>query len=185
MDSVEPEFSVPILIDEIPAGGRVFSLEADAIALEGLARRFELASFTEFKGKIRVSPLAGGPLIKVAGSMHAVLAQACVVTLDPVPVDIEIAVEGDFGPPVEVPDDFELTLSDVEPHEEIVDGGIDLGELAAQQLYLALDPYPRAHGVAVAEVGDTDGGESSDEVENVDNPFAKLADLKARMKDGK
>jgi hypothetical protein len=44
-----------------------------------------------------------------------------------------------------------------DPPEAVTGGMIDLGETAAQQMALALDPYPRAPGAepnaAVADVG--------------------------------
>ena len=47
---------------------------------------------------------------------------------------------------------FELDFGD-EDVEEIIDGKIDLGELAAQYLGLAIDPFPRADGVKAESEG--------------------------------
>ena len=60
-----------------------------------------------------------------------------------------------------------------EPPETIIDGVIDIGELAAQFLALALDPYPRAPGVALDQVW-------SDGDEPTSSPFAAIEKLKRR-----
>ena len=177
----EPEFSHPVVVEAVPAGGRDVELSADEAARDGLARRFGLLSIARFQGRLRVQPLAGGPLIRVTGTMRAELAQACVVTLEPVPVGLDIEIEAEFGPPVAVPDGLELTLADAEPHEAIEDGTIDLGELAAQHLLLSLDPYPRAPG---AETPETPPSGAREPAESGDNPFAALAALKGRMERG-
>ena len=63
--------------------------------------------------------------------------------------------------------------ADPEALDEIpyADGMLDLGEAAAEQLALALDPYPRAPGAALPEI--------ADEAE-AHRPFAALASLRRR-----
>jgi hypothetical protein len=57
-----------------------------------------------------------------------------------------------------------------------VDGRIDLGEAVAQQLAIALDPYPRAPGAGLGPDGFTAGpGNTAGK-----QPFAALAALKKR-----
>jgi hypothetical protein len=57
-----------------------------------------------------------------------------------------------------------------EPPEPVGPRGIDLGEAVAQQLALALDPYPRAPGAALPEDLRAETGAES--------PFAVLERLK-------
>ncbi len=45
--------------------------------------------------------------------------------------------------------DLELDVEGAEAPEPVPDGWIDLGELAAEQLGLAIDPYPRKPDAAV------------------------------------
>ena len=61
---------------------------------------------------------------------------------------------------------------DAEPLEE---DRLDLAEIAAEELYLALDPYPRAPGARVS-AGDN-GGENGPARTG---PFAALAALKGK-----
>ncbi len=58
--------------------------------------------------------------------------------------------------------------------EPVGPGGIDLGEAVAQQLALALEPYPRAPGAALPEepCARTGGARAAE------GPFAALESLK-------
>jgi hypothetical protein len=61
----------------------------------------------------------------------------------------------------------------------LIDGEIDLGEAVAQQLAVALDPYPRAPGAAWPQA---DTGDADIAAEPVRRPFAALDALKKRGK---
>ncbi len=57
--------------------------------------------------------------------------------------------------------------------EPIVEGRIDIGEAVAQQLALALDPYPRKPGISLEDViGNAAAGD-----DRPASPFAVLAGL--------
>ena len=60
---------------------------------------------------------------------------------------------------------------DAEPVEPLDDGMIDIGEAVAQQLSLALDPFPRAPGAVLDEETDLSDGSPRE------SPFAALAKL--------
>ena len=60
------------------------------------------------------------------------------------------------------------------PPEPFDGDAIDLGELAAQQLALALDPYPKKSDGVVEDVNASEQPLGSDEVTN--KPFSELAD---------
>jgi uncharacterized metal-binding protein YceD (DUF177 family) len=71
----------------------------------------------------------------------------------------------------------ELDAEAADAPEPVTSGWIDLGELAAEQLGLAIDPYPRKPDAAVptewrAEPAETPVGQP--------NPFAELEKLKAK-----
>jgi hypothetical protein len=75
--------------------------------------------------------------------------QNCVVSLE----DFSAAVDERFTVRC-VPDGEESHDPDPEAPDEItyVNGVLDLGEAAAEQLALALDPYPRAPGAELPEI---------------------------------
>jgi hypothetical protein len=68
-----------------------------------------------------------------------------------------------------------------EPPEPLIGGQIDIGEAVAQQLALALDPYPRKPKVRLEDViGELKGVSVGDEGVGAGRPFAALARLKRR-----
>lgn len=170
------EFSRPLSIDGItPDKERVEKIEANDKECAALAKRFDLRDLSDFSGTLHIRRVAGGDLVRVAGTIKADVVQTCVVSLQ----DVHAHVEGDFETffsekEQDLPEDLDILLDDPESAPEmVVNGHIDLGEVAAQYLSLHLDPYPRAPGVSLAaqlaEVGA--GGKSS--------PFAVLKGLGA------
>jgi len=111
--------------------------------------------------------------VELDGRLQANLTQACVVSLVAVPQDIDEEVQRRFVPnerQAARKRELAIVKADVEdPPELYSDAGIDIGAVVLEQLALALDPYPRAPGVALPKTADTpdDGG----------SPFAVLKSL--------
>ena len=110
------------------------------------------AACATFSPRVRRStctPMQRRPLpCRRAG--RARIGQTCVVTLDPIESDIDEPIDLIFAPPEQIPEMADLVdeavESDVEipdPPEPIENGVIDLGRLATDALFLAVDPYPR------------------------------------------
>jgi hypothetical protein len=114
----------------------------------------------------------------VRGAFEADVVQACVVTLEPVRSRLNEAFMVTFGEarPV-LGGEVIVGLDEEDPAEEMTDGWIDLGEVVAQQLAVALDPYPRAPGA-------DDRFEASDAERPAagggNTPFTVLAGLRPR-----
>ena len=96
-----------------------------------------------------MTPKSGGR-VHVTGRVRARIGQTCVVTLDPIENEIDEPIDLIFAPPEQIPELSDLVdeaaESDTEipdPPEPIVNGVIDLGRLATDALFLAVDPYPR------------------------------------------
>lgn len=110
-----------------------------------LARRFELIDLTRLEGDVRVVPVEGTDVIHVSGHLSADVVQSCVVTLDPVPATVEADFDRLFSD--DVPDEVEGEV-EIDPEadapEPLVGGMLDLGEILAEELSLALEPYPRS-----------------------------------------
>lgn len=171
--SPQPELSRPLAVDKIPAGGMVEDIVASPAERKAVAARFGLLDMSKLEAHLDIDH-AEGHMIAVTGTMTAEVVQQCVVTLDPVPAHIDDAIDIVFAPAglLEAganPPHSES--SDEEAPEPIVNGKIDLGELVAQHLAVALNPYPRKPGaeLPVMNAGKTDEGADSP------NPFAKLA----------
>lgn len=161
MTSETPEFSRMVAVDRIDRRGLVREIEADAAERAALARRFDLIGIDSFRATVHARSVNGGTAIRLDGHVDAEVTQRCVVTLGPVPE----TVSSDFvllftreEPGTEVDVAFEDEI--VEPLEG---NEIDIGEAAAQELAVALDPYPRAPGVSLESVdGKSPDGESLD-----------------------
>lgn len=155
-----------------PAPAR-HDIEANAGEREALARRFGLERLDGLAAKVSLKR-TGDRRIAVDGSFLADLTQTCVVSLDPIPERIEENFSLLYAPEEGTgAEDLDFTLDDSDWPEPLLDGKIDIGEAVAQQLALALEPYPRALG-AMHENQDSEGPAG----ESAARPFAALAGLK-------
>ncbi|MGF1640478.1 MAG: DUF177 domain-containing protein [Rhodospirillales bacterium] len=173
--SAAREFCRRVTVRGLEAQGRAFSVEAGAEERRALGERFGLMSLDRLVGAglIRPHPGRGGLLLE--GRMRADVVQACVVTLAPVPGHLDVRFERlyttDDGAPAdgEHDGDISLTLEDAFPPEPVEGDAIDVGEVLAHELSLALDPFPRAAGAVFEGLGGTP--QAPDEI----GPFAALA----------
>jgi uncharacterized metal-binding protein YceD (DUF177 family) len=156
------EFSRPIEISRLPEGGTEMAIVATPAECAELARRFSLLALDRVEAALRLEWVAGR-LLRLEAVLSAEVVQACVVTLEPVRSQIEDRFVLLYGPAAETSD--VMMREDEEVLEPIVDGRIDLGEAVAQQLSLAIDPFPRAPGAAAPSVPG----------EGMASPFAALA----------
>lgn len=173
-------FSRIITREDVPVAGLKFTLTANEHVREILRERFDLISLDSLIAEVEILPFRKTGL-RVTGSFRATLVQACIVSL--VPVESKLAEEFtlDFRPVAVAKDGaLEIAIDPMaeEAPEPLLEEGFDLGEVVAEQLALAIEPYPRAPG---AELNNDVG---SDEVlEKKPNPFAVLKNLKIDDKD--
>jgi uncharacterized metal-binding protein YceD (DUF177 family) len=171
------EFSRPLSLDRVGTTQHREEITATEKERAALAQRFGLVSLDILTASFSLKR-ARRDLVRVKGRVSADLVQACVVTLDPVPARIDEPFEVDFleGEQPAVAD-LELDAEAAEAPEPAPDGWVDLGELAAEQLGLAINPYPRKPD---AEVPGEWAAEPSAEPAPVErpNPFAALGKLK-------
>lgn len=173
-----PEFSRTIAEDTISDSPRQLSIGADETERRRLAGRFRLKAIERLEAVVTLSRRAG--IVHAEGEVNAAVTQACVVTDEPVPATVRAPFSVRF-----VPDAFERSGDDeVELSAEDCDtlplegGHIDLGEVAAETLALALDPYPRAPDAdEVLRENSTAGDQEA-------SPFAALKALKDQLPDG-
>ena len=161
-----PEFSRPVALARIPPGGREERFDAKPAERDALARRFGIPAINRLTAVLRLRPEPGGTF-SAEGRLSAEVVQACVVTLDPVTQQVEEPVALRI-----LPEGAEASEDPEGPDEIEAEGdAADLGEALAEQLSLALDPYPRAPGAALPQEGE--GG-----AEAPSGPFAALASLR-------
>ena len=167
------EFARPQRVDTIGDEPRAIEVEANADERAALARRFALIGIDRLTGKFTIRRDAAG--IVADGRVEAAVTQACTITGDPLPATIDETVELRFVPEVEAgQDEVELGDSDIDvlPYEG---DAIDLGEVAAETMALALDPFPRGPNAkaVLSEAGVLN--------EEQAGPFGALAGLKDKL----
>jgi uncharacterized metal-binding protein YceD (DUF177 family) len=163
------EFSRFIEADSVGAKPLERQISANAEERAALARRFGLQAIDRLDADFTLRR-AGNGVIHVKGTVRGQVVQSCVVTLEPVPAGIEEDFAADFVAEAAQPvEDEEIDFTAADPPEPVRNGHIDLGELAAEHLSLALDPYPRAPGAQLQQVS-----EAPEQGEQPINPFSIL-----------
>jgi hypothetical protein len=148
-------------------------IAADASERAALARVFGLPGIAELTGAFTLQHAQGG-VIEARLALQARVTQICVISLEPFEAKIAETAVLRFVPAAAVRENEEIAELDPESLEEpdevpYAGGVIDLGAALAEQLALALDPYPRKPG---AKLPDGITGEAA-------SPFAALAARKA------
>jgi uncharacterized metal-binding protein YceD (DUF177 family) len=171
---------VPVAVAQIPETGLHRDIEADPAIRQAMAEMGGLREVLSAQASLDVTPTSGGRF-HVAGRVRARIGQTCVVTLEEIETDIDEPVDLIFAPSEQVPqmaalvDDAEQGDEDTpDPLEPIENGMIDLGKVATDALYLAVDPYPRKPGAVFEPMVEAADPE--------DHPFAALRALKAEPK---
>jgi uncharacterized metal-binding protein YceD (DUF177 family) len=174
--SADVEFSRPIEVERVAGTPSQYQFDADPAERAALADRFGLIRLDRFHASFSLRRLRKD-LIRVKGHISASLVQTCVVTLEPVPAEIAEVVELDFSENVDQPGaEMDLDAEAADGPEPLSGGMIDLGEVAAEQLGLAIDPYPRKPGAEVPTEWAVDPAAEAVPEEKV-NPFSALEKL--------
>lgn len=173
----QPELSRPVRLDRLGLSPTEVSIVADRKACEALAERFELEAIGSLRARVTIRRRPDSGWIEVAGTVEADVVQTCVVTTEPVPAAVTAELTELFDDSGEVAGDEVILDPMADTPEPISGDSIDVGEIVAQALGLALDPYPRAPGaepaVTVSEPEDVSS----------DSPFARLAAIRGRQEE--
>jgi uncharacterized metal-binding protein YceD (DUF177 family) len=174
------EFSRKLRLDKLAGGPVERTLEAKPDECRALCARFGLDALSALSGTVIVSRVIDSPLIRVEGRFTARVRQTCVVKLEPFDAEVgesfvqlytldPAAAEAEEG-------EVFVALEEDDTPEPLTGDSLDLGEVLAEQLALALDPHPRAPD---AEFDPARYGVAPDEDEEAaENPFAVLRHLK-------
>lgn len=158
------EFPRPVRAHEIGGQVRRHALEANEAERFALAARFSLLALDSLTAAVETKREAGG--IRITGSFTARGSQPCVATGDPVPFLITEPIAlllTEAGPDGT---EIELAAPDLDT-EPLVGDIVDLGEITAQALALALDPYPRSTSPAPGVL-------TEEQAQAASSPFAIL-----------
>jgi uncharacterized metal-binding protein YceD (DUF177 family) len=157
-----PELSRPFSLDHLGDGTRV-TVQSNADERAALAQRMGVPHIHTLTCSFHLHRV-GGPVIQATGTLHAQVTQTCVVSLEPFDTVITEDFRVRFIPAGTESDDLDIEADDEIPYTGNL---LDLGEATAEQLALALDPFPRKPG---AELPAESNGEG--------NAFAALARLR-------
>jgi uncharacterized metal-binding protein YceD (DUF177 family) len=119
--------------------------------------------------------------VRIKGRVRANIVQSCVVTLDPVPSEIDESFEQIFVPensklarrPANDAGEMVLDPDGPDLPESFTGDTIDAGEVVTEFAALAIDPYPRKEGIEFA-----DHIEDTGENDKKPSAFAALKDWK-------
>ncbi len=137
------EFARPISLDKISPQWTRHQIEAGPDERAALADRFDLLGIEHLSAEVKLRRDRAGTQVAFSASFSARVVQECVVTLEPVPAEIAetIEIRFDLSPEILA---AELDIEADEDSAEPLDGDVvDIGEVIAQHLSLALDPFPR------------------------------------------
>lgn len=165
-------FSRPWSARHVGQAGAEVTLTAEPAERDALARELGLVSIDRLEARLRME---GRPdRVHVTGRVTADVVQTCVVTVEPFQASLDEPVDVTFRERSEKEERWEEERAtsevetDLDAPDDLVDGTIDLGQVAAEFLALGLDPYPRKPG---AELDPAFAGDPEP------SPFAALASL--------
>ncbi|GAA4008923.1 hypothetical protein GCM10022280_02120 [Sphingomonas swuensis] len=167
-----PDFAHHCALAMLRDGQRI-ELVADEAERAAIAERLRLLALERFEATVTIA--REGEEVRATGRLRAAVTQSCVASGEPVPAMVDEAVALIFRPEPKGTPDEEIDLQEADLDVIFHDGReIDLGTALADELSLALDPYPRS---AAAEDALKEAGILSEEQAG---PFAALAALKGK-----
>ena len=144
-----PEFHRPISLDRIGPHGLDITIDATPAECAALAERMNLPAVLSRSCVFHLIR-EGRDTVAARGALRARVTQTCVVSLDDFDAPVQEVFQIRFVPEGEESEDIDPEADDEIPFEG---NAVDLGEAAAEQLALALDPYPRMSGVELPPSG--------------------------------
>ncbi|MBI1239339.1 MAG: DUF177 domain-containing protein [Alphaproteobacteria bacterium] len=167
--------SRPFPTARLKQGAQSITWSLDEADRAALATWLDLPGIASLTAEMTVSPWRReGALVE--GTLDARLTQICVVTLEPFESTLSAPIARRFHPDAEPNTVIEDPEAE-DPPEPLTERILDLGVILAEELSLALDPFPKAPGAVLPE---TAAGEAAQEGEKRPNPFAALAALKSK-----
>ncbi|WP_289294768.1 DUF177 domain-containing protein [uncultured Reyranella sp.] len=180
--NIKSEIERLIDLDKLGPNGVALEITTSENERAALAKRFGFMGLPAFSARITVDRKPGGQVV-VEGRLKGRIVQACILSLDPVTQELDDAFRLVFAENVTEdldPESGEAVLNaNGDAPEPLTGNMLDVGEIAAEQLSLTADPYPRRPGIKLEDVlPKTKGGARRAAPEPRRHPFAGLAALK-------
>jgi len=151
------------------------TVTAEAAERAALALRMRVEGIDSLTAAVTLEILPGAPSassqrLRLSGRLKAAVRQLCVVTLEPIAATIDETFTVIYAGGIADGDEVTIDAASDDAWDEPWPGdALDVGEAVAQQLALAIDPYPRAPG-AVPE-------QAAPQSAAATRPFAALSSM--------
>lgn len=142
-------------------------ITADKKQREDVAVRASVVSIESLEAEVTLNREQAGRVVHVYGTLKALVTLECSITADEFDFTVDEPIEGWFEDKETTvsfmkalkerdnkghqsgkgPTEVEMASEEEEP-DDMIEGQIDLGELAVQHLILAIPPYPKKEGAA-------------------------------------
>ena len=171
---MQKEFSYPLIVADLGLKEQHYKMQANAANLKFLAEVLQVPEVKSFEAEFVIKPDRKTSILPISGHISAELILQSVVSLDNFvqKYDFDFSTAFDTAATLqsqkEDGDDW-----DKDTPEIVIDGKIDLGDVAIEQVALRLDDYPRREGEEFYFKPEFDENDRGGE-----NPFAVLAKLK-------
>ncbi len=160
------ELHRPVPLERIGPVGLTVTVEATPGECQALTTRLAIPAVANLLCRFALHR-ADGSTIEADALLQARVTRTCVVSLEDFETEIVEAFTLRFVPAGSETDDPDPESPDEIPY---VGDKIDLGDAAAEQLALALDPFPRAENATLPETPAEGDGDL--------NPFSALASMR-------
>jgi uncharacterized metal-binding protein YceD (DUF177 family) len=177
-----PEFSRKFTLHEVQKGKLFLDFKASTTECQNVAKRLGLIKVSQLSVQLTFSKDGKAPIFILEGTMHAIYEQACVISLDPIPVDAFYPLHMLFTDNKGL---YERSLEDDLDEEELIDfiehKTLDVGEAVVQVFALSLDPYLKSSKTIEENVNvcyKTD--DNNNDIQKT-SPFQSLKDFKKRL----
>lgn len=169
-------------LEKLGPAGAALEITTSESERAALVKRFGFLGLPAFSARMTVDRKPGGRIV-VEGRLKGRIVQACILSLDPVTQELDDAFRLVFAEDVDEERDPEsgeaLLNANGDAPEPLTGNMLDVGEIAAEQLSLTADPYPRRPGIKLEDVlPKPKGGARRAAPEPRRHPFAGLAALR-------
>ena len=145
------EFSREMSFEDFTSELTEFQFEASDHECRALAERLGILVLHHVKVTGVVGPATAGGDIDLSGHIQAALEQNCSITLEPIREDVDTSFNIRFSD--RISEDTPLGQIEEElrdrSFEPMPTGPVDIGEIAAQYLSMAINPFPRTSGATL------------------------------------
>lgn len=171
---MQKDFSYPLTVSDISSAEKKYTINANAEECAVLAEILKVPAIKKFAADVYTKMKNKSTLLEVWGRVDAVVTRQSVISLDffDKAYQSEFSLVFDTKATPQMQKEMEEELGDDTP-DIVLNGTIDLVQIASEQLALELEDYPRKDGEAF-----NFKSEFTDDEDERKNPFKILEKLK-------